>query len=167
MKSSDQDSVDSIAAQWNKERPDLEMQPMEIIGRFSRIYKYTSRAIEKCHQDFDLKPGEFDVLATLRRSGDPFTLTPSQLFNSMMLSSGAMTNRLDKLADKGLIKRIHSEEDRRSVYVSLTDKGLELINLAVEQHVNAEAELLEGLSEKQKDGLNKALRQWLAVFEDH
>ncbi|WP_020406152.1 MarR family winged helix-turn-helix transcriptional regulator [Hahella ganghwensis] len=165
MKQTDKDSVDLIAAQWQKERPELELLPMEIIGRFSRIYKYASRTIEKCHQDFELKPGEFDVLATLRRSGEPFTLTPSQLFNSMMLSSGAMTNRLDKLADKGLIKRVHSEEDRRSVYVSLTDKGLELIDLAVEEHLNAAASLLEGLSEKQKGELNNALKYWLSLFE--
>ncbi len=159
------DSVDRIVGQWNRERPELDTTPMAVIGRFSRIYKYTSRAVEKCHQDFGLKPGEFDVLATLRRSGEPFQLTPSELFNSMMLSSGAMTNRLDRLADKGLIKRVHSDQDRRSVTVSLTDKGLELIDLAVVEHVKTEDQLLTGLTAKQKEALNSTLRQWLKVFE--
>ncbi|WP_428240599.1 MarR family winged helix-turn-helix transcriptional regulator [Gynuella sp.] len=159
------DSVDKIRKQWSTERPELELLPMELIGRMSRIYKRGMRLLEECHLEFDLKPGEFDVLATLRRSGAPHTLTPSELFQSMMLSSGAMTNRLDKLEQKGLISRSHSHEDRRSVTVTLTDKGLALINQAVTAHLQTQALLLSELTQDQQQQLNQLLKNWLISLE--
>ena len=159
------DSVDNIIDQWMTERPELELLPMALIGRLSRIHKYVARQLEDCHLEYGLKPGEFDVLATLRRAGAPHTLTPSELFNSMMLSSGAMTNRLDRLEQKGLIHRSHSHEDRRSVLVSLTDKGLQLINDAVPSHLQTETLALSGLTIQQQQQLNQLLQIWLSSLE--
>lgn len=167
MMKTPEDSVDVITEQWTKERPELasELDPMGILGRFARIYQYAARAVDECHQDFGLKSGEFDVLATLRRSGEPYCLTPSALFHTMMLSSGAMTNRLDKLAAKGLIKRVHSNEDRRSVMVSLTPKGFELIDVAIEKHLQIKTDLLKGLTKEQTAQLGQLLKIWLKTFE--
>ena len=159
------DSVDTIIEQWTTEHPELDLLPMAIIGRLSRIYKHGSKQLEDCHLGFGLKQGEFDVLATLRRAGAPHTLTPSELFNSMMLSSGAMTNRLDRLEQKGLIRRSHSQEDRRSVLVSLTDKGLHLINDAVPVHLETEAAMLSGLDNAQQQQLSQLLQAWLSQLE--
>ena len=109
--------------------------------------------------------GEFDVLATLRRSGEPYRLTPSELISSMMLTSGAMTNRLDKLEKKGLIAREHSKEDRRSVSVQLTSKGFELIDALIEQHLQAQHELMGSLTRDERAQVNQALKLLLPQYE--
>jgi DNA-binding MarR family transcriptional regulator len=109
--------------------------------------------------------GEFDVLATLRRNGKPYTLTPSVLLSSMMLTSGAMTNRLDKLESKDLIARVHSTEDRRSVSVGLTKKGLAIIDEAIEVHVKIQHKLVANLSDTELPELNQLFKTWLAGFE--
>ncbi|POB67181.1 MarR family transcriptional regulator, partial [Vibrio vulnificus] len=106
------------------------------------------------HKRYDLKMGEFDVVATLRRSGAPYRLTPSELLGSLMLTSGAMTNRLDKLEQKGLILRQHSKEDRRSVTVELTEHGLVTVNKLIEEHVAIQHALLKNISKPQKQALN-------------
>ena len=98
------DAIDRVVEQWAKEKPDLETEPMAIMGRVMRIAKYMETQVADLHKQYDMKLGEFDVLATLRRSGKPYRLTPSELIGSMMLTSGAMTNRLDKLEAKGLIR---------------------------------------------------------------
>ena len=117
------DAIDRVVEQWAKEKPELETEPMAMMGRIMRIAKYMETQVAELHKKYDMKLGEFDVLATLRRSGKPYRLTPSELIGSMMLTSGAMTNRLDKLEAKGLISREHSKEDRRSVSVQLTKDG--------------------------------------------
>ena len=118
------DDIDRLVAQWATEKPELDTEPMAIMGRLLRIAKKMETRVAQLHKQYDLTLGEFDVLATLRRSGEPFWLTPSELIDSMMLTSGAMTNRLDKLTSKGLIARQHNQSDRRSVPVQLTEKGL-------------------------------------------
>ncbi|ACJ27441.1 Regulatory protein, MarR [Shewanella piezotolerans WP3] len=159
------DDIDKVAAQWNKEKPQLETLPMEIFGRMMRLQKYLEAEIAACHKQYGLTLGEFDVLATLRRSGEPFNLTPSALLSSMMLTSGAMTNRLDRLQAKGLIERVHSTEDRRSVSVGLTDKGFAIIDEAIEEHVRVQHKLVEGLSDTDKPELSGLLKIWLSSFE--
>ena len=129
------DAIDRVVSQWAKEKPDLDTEPMAIMGRLMRIAKHMENHVAELHKRYDLKMGEFDVLATLRRSGEPYRLTPSELISSMMLTSGAMTNRLDKLEKKGLIDREHSKEDRRSVTVQLTSKGFELIDVLIESSI--------------------------------
>ena len=118
-----QDHVDFIQAQWAQEKPDLDTSPMGVVGRISRISRHLDQLLQKNYAQFGLNGGEFDVLAALRRSGHPYQLTPTQLFNSLMLSSGAMTNRLDRLEDEGLIKRAPNPKDRRGILVTLTGQG--------------------------------------------
>lgn len=159
------DAIDRVIEQWAKEKPDLETEPMAMMGRVMRIAKYMETAVAELHKSYDLKLGEFDVLATLRRSGEPFLLTPSELIGSLMLTSGAMTNRLDKLEGKGLIARAHSKEDRRSVTVELTEKGLALIDEMILEHVETQKQLVKSLSSSQKQNANELLKNWLSEYE--
>lgn len=159
------DAIDRVVEQWFKEKPELDTQPMAIMGRLMRIAKYMETRVAELHKQYDLKMGEFDVLATLRRSGAPYRLTPSALIDSMMLTSGAMTNRLDKLEKKGLISREHSKEDRRSVTVELTSDGLQLIDNLILEHVEVQRDFIRGLSDEEKVQVNKALKTLLPQFE--
>ncbi|RQW64439.1 MarR family winged helix-turn-helix transcriptional regulator [Vibrio viridaestus] len=159
------DSIDKIIDQWATEKPELDTEPMSILGRMMRLFKYLEAEVANTHKAFGLKLGEFDVLATLRRSGSPFTLTPSEMMNSVMLTSGAMTNRLDRLEDKELIQRQHSESDRRSVSISLTPKGLDLIEKALLAHVETQHRLTRSLNKEQKETINSLFKQWLDGFE--
>ncbi|EDL70237.1 MarR family winged helix-turn-helix transcriptional regulator [Vibrio campbellii] len=159
------DAIDRVVSQWAKEKPELDTEPMAIMGRLMRIAKHMENHVAELHKRYDLKMGEFDVLATLRRSGKPYRLTPSELISSMMLTSGAMTNRLDKLEKKGLIAREHSKEDRRSVTVELTTKGFELIDSLIEQHLQAQHELMGSLSSAEKGQVNQALKLLLPQYE--
>ncbi|HDM8232826.1 TPA: MarR family transcriptional regulator [Vibrio campbellii] len=159
------DAIDRVVSQWAKEKPELNTEPMAIMGRLMRIAKHMENHVAELHKRYDLKMGEFDVLATLRRSGQPYRLTPSELISSMMLTSGAMTNRLDKLEKKGLIAREHSKEDRRSVTVELTAKGFELIDSLIEQHLQAQHELMGSLSSAEKGQVNQALKLLLPQYE--
>ncbi|CAH1584387.1 MarR family transcriptional regulator [Vibrio rotiferianus] len=159
------DAIDRVVSQWAKEKPDLDTEPMAIMGRLMRIAKHMENHVAEVHKRYDLKMGEFDVLATLRRSGEPYRLTPSELISSMMLTSGAMTNRLDKLEKKGLIDREHSKEDRRSVTVQLTSKGFELIDALIEQHLQAQHELMGSLTSDEREQVNQALKLLLPQYE--
>ncbi|ABI73470.1 MarR family winged helix-turn-helix transcriptional regulator [Shewanella frigidimarina] len=159
------EDIDRVVAQWDEQKPHLDTEPMAILGRFLRLQKHIEAEISACHKQFDLTMGEFDVLATLRRNGKPYTLTPSKLLSSMMLTSGAMTNRLDKLESKDLIARVHSTEDRRSVSVALTNKGLAIIDEAIEEHVRIQHKLVASLSDSELPELNQLFKTWLAGFE--
>ncbi|MEM8505591.1 MAG: MarR family transcriptional regulator [Cyanobacteria bacterium P01_D01_bin.1] len=163
---SDKDPVDKILAQWAKERPDLDVSPMGLIGRTTRLASHLRRAIGDTFSEFGLQPGEFDVLATLRRSGAPYQLSPTELFKSMMVSSGTMTNRIDRLENSGLVERIPDQHDRRGTLIHLTDKGFELIEAAVTAHVANEHRILDVLSQTEKEDLSKLLRKLLLSFED-
>jgi len=159
------DAIDRVVEQWAKEKPELETEPMAMMGRIMRIAKYMETQVAELHKNYDMKLGEFDVLATLRRSGKPYQLTPSELIGSMMLTSGAMTNRLGKLEAKGLISREHSKEDRRSVSVQLTKDGLILIDQMMTEHVEMQKKLVKSLSASQKKNTNQLLKAWLSAYE--
>lgn len=159
------DHVDAILAQWRRERPDLDPAPMGVIGRIRRIERLLGRALDATFAQFGLNSGEFDVLATLRRSGAPYQLTPTALFTSLMLSSGAMTNRLDRLEQAGLIARAPDPSDRRGTLVGLTPRGLELIDAAVAAHLANEARLLAALLPGERDQLAGLLRRLLCALE--
>ncbi|MGD8170664.1 MarR family winged helix-turn-helix transcriptional regulator [Vibrio sp. TRT 21S02] len=159
------DAIEKVTNQWALEKPELETEPMAIMGRMMRLAKHLEGEVSELHRQYDLKMGEFDVLATLRRSGEPYALTPSELLSSLMLTSGAMTNRLDKLEAKGLIARQHSQEDRRSVTVALTEKGFTLVDSLICEHVAKQQELVRSLNGVQRTELNKLLKYWLAQFE--
>lgn len=125
------DDIDTIKAQWAQQRPDLDTDPMALIGQLMRVSQHLSRQMADTFAQFDLTSASFDVLATLLRSGPPHALSPNQLLSTMMITSGTMTNRIDQLEKQQLVKRIRSTEDRRSVQIALTDKGRRLIDEAV------------------------------------
>ncbi len=150
--------------QWRRERPEFDLLPMEILGRMAELAHIVGRDhLEPLFAEFGLQRGEFDVLATLRRSGKPFALTPTALYEATMVSSGGMTNRLDRLERAGLVERRPNPNDRRGTIVALSDKGLELIDRAVEAHLENEHRLLSGLSAEEKQQLNALLAKLLAT----
>ena len=157
--------MDYIQAQWAQEKPDLDTTPMGVIGRISRISRHLDQLLQREYSKFNLNGGEFDVLATLRRAGRPYQLTPTQMFNSLMLSSGAMTNRLDRLEEVGLIKRMPNPNDRRGILVTLTQQGLALIDEAYPAHIANEDNILAPLTQADRDALTDLLRKILLSFE--
>ncbi|MBB3231270.1 MarR family winged helix-turn-helix transcriptional regulator [Halomonas stenophila] len=144
--------------QWRQEMPDLDLLPMELTARLTSVGRHLSHQyLEPFFKARGLQPREFDVLATLRRAGAPYALTPTQLFEVLMLSSGGMTNQLDRLEKAGLIARQPNPADRRSMLVTLTEAGLGLVNEALPQHVNNEARALATLSREEQQTLNALL----------
>ena len=160
------DHVDFIQAQWAQEKPEIDTSPMGIIGRISRISRHIDRLLQREYSNFDLNGGEFDVLATLRRAGRPYQLTPTQLFSSLMLSSGAMTNRLDRLEAVGLIERQPNPDDRRGILVTLTDQGIALMDKAYLAHIANESQILAALNKADRETLTTLLRKLLLSFEN-
>lgn len=161
----DKDPVDKILAQWHQERPDLDVSPMGLIGRTTRLASHLRKAIGKTFAEYGLQPGEFDVLATLRRSGAPYQLSPTALFKSMMVSSGTMTNRVDRLEKAGWVERIPDECDRRGTLIQLTDKGFALIEEAVTAHVANEHRILHVLDDSDRKTLASLLSKLLVSLE--
>ena len=162
-----EDHVSAILAQWAAERPDLDASPMGIIGRISRLSLVVEKELEPVFAQSDLNHWSFDMLATLRRAGAPYRLSPTELFRSMMVTSGTMTNRIDRLAEKGLVRRVPDPEDRRGILVELTEQGRELIDSVVISHVANEARLLQSLSRQEQQTLAALLRKLLSSLEHH
>jgi DNA-binding MarR family transcriptional regulator len=159
------DQVDKILAQWQQERPDLDVSPMGIIGRMTRLSKHLERSIQQTFSEFGLTLGEFDVLATLRRSGQPYQLSPTELYNSLMVSSGTITHRIDLLEKAKLVKRIPDPSDRRGALIILTENGFNLIEKVVTAHVTNEHNILTGLEKSEREQLILLLRKLLISFE--
>lgn len=157
------DGVDRILEQWARERPELDTQPMGVFGRVYRIAKASGAAVEQTYARFGISRGDFDVLATLRRSGSPFTLSPSALTASLMLTSGGVTGRLDRLDRLGLATRSPDPSDRRGLLVTLTPEGRTVIDQAVAAGLETQHELLAGLPEAKRRQLDTLLRQLLAA----
>ena len=149
--------------QWARERPDLDVTPMLVLGRLNEASSLIARErLAPLFARFGLQAGEFDVLATLRRSGQPYALTPTALYEATMVTSGAMTNRLDRLEKAGLILRGPHPNDRRGIVVQLTEKGLALIDDALTAHVANEHEILAGLSSAERETLAQLLEKLIA-----
>ena len=159
------DHVDKIVAQWNRERPDLNVGPMGLIGRLGRLVRLMTREMEKTFAAHGLTAASFDVLATLRRSGPPYRLSPGELLGTMMITSGTMTNRIDQLEKAGFVERTHNPDDGRSVIISLTDKGFTVVEAAVTDHVATQARLTSAVSAEENAVLDALLRKYLAEFE--
>jgi DNA-binding MarR family transcriptional regulator len=141
------DRADMAVRQWGRERPDLPALPMEIFGRLSDASERVLRDhMNPLFSDAGLQPGEFDVLATLRRSGEPYMLSPTTLYEALMISSGGMTNRLDRLERARLVERRPDPNDRRGKLIALTEAGKHLIDETIGRHVANEAKLLSVLS---------------------
>ena len=160
------DHVDRILEQWNRERPDLDVAPMGLLGRIARLRTHLAREVEQTLAPHGLNSATFDVLATLRRSGPPYALSPGDLLATTMVSSGTMTNRLDQLEKAGLVAREHNPEDRRSVIIALTEKGRVVVDEAVTAHVANQHRLVETLSSEERKQLDGLLRTFLGRFED-
>ncbi|GGO18264.1 MarR family winged helix-turn-helix transcriptional regulator [Microbispora bryophytorum] len=160
------DAVDLLMTQWARERPDLDVWPMGIMGRISRLSRLLDRELKEFFAPHGLERWEFDVLATLRRSGPPYELTAGALNKAAMVTSGAITNRIDRMAARGLVERIPDSGDRRSVLVRLTERGLALVDEVLEPHVANEARLLASLDPRERDHLAAALRSLLASLGD-
>ena len=157
------DLASRMEEEWERERPDIDAKVMALIGRLLEATHLLERDwFSPLAAQFELQQGEFDVIATLRRSGDPYALTPTQLHEGLMLSSGAMTSRLDRLERKGLIERTPSPNDRRSVLVRLTPAGLALIDRVLPLHVTNEQQALASLTSKEQKLLNELLVKLLA-----
>ncbi|QIY71100.1 MarR family transcriptional regulator [Streptomyces sp. RLB1-33] len=154
-----QDPVDAIIEQWATVRPDLDTAAMEVFGRVSRLARTMGDRMEKAYTPFGISRGEFDVLATLRRSDAPYTLSPRQLSATLMLTTGGMTGRLDKLERAGLLRRSPDPHDRRGLQVTLTDKGLRLIDEAVGAGLAVQTEALAHLDEERAGQLADLLRE--------
>ena len=159
------DHVDHILKQWRQERPDLDVAPMATIGRVKRLNHALMRAMEKTWAKYGLTDASFDVLATLRREGAPYTLSPSDLMTSTMVTSGTMTHRINLLEKAGLIERVKNPEDGRGFLISLSQRGLDLIDEAVAAHVETQAQLVSGLTDEQRQQLDELLKQFLAGVE--
>jgi DNA-binding MarR family transcriptional regulator len=161
------DRAARAVAQWRRERPDLDPSPMELLGRLAEAAHVVARdRLNPLFARFGLQPGEFDVLATLRRSGPPFVLTPTELTDATMVSSGGMTNRLDRLEKAGWIARRPDPADRRGVQVALTAAGRELIDRAVTAHVANEHALLAPLGAEERETLGQLLGKLLVALKD-
>lgn len=152
------DPVDVIIEQWAVARPDLDTTAMEVFGRVNRLSRALGDRMEKTYARFGVSRGEFDVLATLRRSGEPYTLSPRQLSATLMLTTGGMTGRLDKLERANLLRRSPDPHDRRGLQVTLTDEGLRLIDDAVVAGLAVQTEALSHLNDEQAGQLAGLLR---------
>lgn len=159
------DDVDRILAQWHAARPDLDVAPMGLIGRVARLRKHLEQAHDAVFAAHGLSAAGFDVLATLRRAGPPHALEVKALLASTMVTSGTMTNRLDRLEQAGLVERRPNPKDGRGFVVALTDRGREVIDAAVTDHVANQHRLVTALSADERHALNALLARWLAGFE--
>ncbi len=150
--------VKRATEQWRRAMPDLDLLPMAVMGRLNEASRrLTLEYLTPFFKEHGLQQGEFDVLATLRRAGEPFALGPTQLFEALMISSGGMTNRLDRLEKAGLIRRAPNPADRRGTLVSLTDDGLALIDRLMPAHVANETRALAPLSREEMATLDALL----------
>jgi DNA-binding MarR family transcriptional regulator len=164
-KQAQEDVVDRLVGQWAAVRPDLDLAPMATVGRLGRLHGLMTREVETVLQEHGLQLGDFDVLAALRRAGEPFTATPTALARALMLSPAGMTSRVDRLEQRGLVERRADPADRRSSFVVLTDEGRRVIDAAVTDHVANEAQLVSGLSATEQRQLDDLVRKLLARFE--
>ncbi|MEU4545431.1 MarR family winged helix-turn-helix transcriptional regulator [Nonomuraea dietziae] len=159
------DEVDRLVASWQQERPDLDVTPLQVLSRVSRLARHLDRARRASFAEHDLEPWEFDVLTALRRAGKPYELSPGALLRATLVTSGTMTNRIDRLAQAGLVRRRPDPEDRRGVLVSLTDDGRARVDAAFADLLRRERELLAGLGAEEQKALADLLRTLLTPFD--
>ncbi|HEY7821818.1 MAG TPA: MarR family transcriptional regulator [Acidimicrobiia bacterium] len=158
------DDVDLIVAAWRRERPDLDVQPLEVLSRVTRLARHLDLARAQAFDAHDLDGWEFDVLAALRRAGEPYSLSPGQLATQTMVTSGTMTNRVDRLVERGFVERSPDPSDRRGVRVQLTETGLLAVDGAFSDLLKREHSLLDSLNEDQRAGLANLLHDLMAQF---
>lgn len=160
-----EDAVDRIVAQWAEQRPGLDTGPMAVVGRIHRVAGLLETALRPPFAEEGLGNGDFDVLASLRRAGAPYRLNPTELTAAMMVTSGAVTKRVDRLAALGLVTRRVAEHDGRGRLIGLTRKGLALVDRVVEKHWANEERLLAPLDARERAAMVAALRKLLLALE--
>lgn len=159
------DAVGRIIDQWNRERPDVDASPLAVVGRISRLSRLVDRILAENFARYDIEAWMFDVMATLRRSGAPYELSAGDLVRQTMVTTGAMTNRIDRMEQRGLVARVRAE-DRRKVIVRLTEAGLRLVDEVVVTHMATEERILDGLTTRQRNELARHLRGTLIRLGD-
>ena len=157
--------MDRLVEAWARERSDLDLRPMEVLSRVSRLGHHLDRARRLAFSEHDLEPWEFDVLAALRRAGAPYELSPGRLLKETLVTSGTMTNRVDRLAARGLVERLPDPHDRRGVLVRLTDQGRRTVDGALSGLLDRERDLLGGLDPADQQRLAALLRTLVLPFE--
>lgn len=157
--------MDEIVEQWSRERPDLDVSALAIVGRLFRLTSLADTRLTAGLGVHELQPGWFDLLAALRRSGPGYELNPTELMRTTLLSSGGMTKRIDRLEDAGLVERRADPRDRRGTLIGLTPRGRALVDTALETHLGNEEQLLFDLSRGERAQLDRLLRKLLAGLE--
>ncbi|MGO0574834.1 MarR family winged helix-turn-helix transcriptional regulator [Ornithinimicrobium panacihumi] len=165
MSQGQHDDVDGVVAAWRRERPDLDVAPLEVLSRVSRLARHLDIARRQAFAEQGLESWEFDVLSALRRSGEPYQMTPGELLRQTLVTSGTMTNRLDRLADRSLVTRQASPTDRRAVIVTLTPQGRQVVDEAMESLLVGEREMLAALGAADRADLAGHLKRLLVAFE--
>ncbi|MEU3253459.1 MarR family transcriptional regulator [Streptomyces sp. NPDC006997] len=161
------DAVDAIRDLWRAERPDLDTWPTGIVGRVQRLSRILERELRFFDSRHGLEAGEFDVLTTLRRSGPPYRMTAGAFLKASMVTSGAVTKRIDRMEARGLVERVRpAGGDRRSVQIQLTDKGMEMVDELFPLHLENESQLVSALSREECEELSRLLRRLLESFGD-
>jgi DNA-binding MarR family transcriptional regulator len=159
------DEVDRIVDAWTRERADLDFAPLQVLSRVDRLSKHLDRARKAAFSTGELESWEFDVLSALRRAGDPYQLSPKALLQQTLVSSGTMTNRIDRLVARGLVERGTDPRDGRGVLVRMTDAGRERVDAAISLLLDAEQAMLEGLSLGDQEKLAGLLRKLSLDFD--
>ena len=160
-----QDEVDRIVAAWNRERPDLDVEPLTVLSRVLRLARHLDLARRASFAQHGLEPWEFDVLSALRRAGEPYSLSPGALLTQTLVTSGTMTNRIDRLVEHGLVERLPSPGDRRGVLVRLTGRGRAQVDAALSELLDVERGLLAGLPRADRARLADLLHDVIAPFD--
>ena len=160
------DEVDDLVAAWQAQRPDLDVEPLQVLSRISRLARHLDIARRGAFASHELESWAFDVLSALRREGPPFQLTPGALLRATLVTSGTMTNRIDRLADADLVRREPDPSDRRGVLVTLTDRGRERVDAALADLLHSERALLTGLDRRERRQLADLMRTLLAPFDN-
>jgi DNA-binding MarR family transcriptional regulator len=159
------DEVDDLVAAWQAQRPDLDVEPLQVLSRVSRLARHLDRARRAAFASHGLEPWAFDVLSALRRQGPPYQLSPGALLRITLVTSGTMTNRIDRLERAGLVARHPAPQDKRGVLVALTPAGQARVDAALADLLAAEQALLAGLPEASRDTLADLLRILLAPLD--
>lgn len=160
------DEVDRLVEAWRRERPDLDVEPLHVLSRVTRLARHLDRARRVAFEKHSLEPWEFDVLSALRRDGPPYQLSPGQLLTQTLVTSGTMTNRIDRLTSKGLVERLPDPTDRRGVLVRLTLEGRQRVDAALTSLLHQEEEILGTLSRRRQAVLAGLLRALVEPFDN-
>lgn len=159
-----EDEVDGLVEAWRRERPDLDLSPMEVLSRVSRLSVLLDRARRTAFADHGIELWEFDVLAALRRAGSPYELSPGRLLKETLVTSGTMTNRVDRLEERGFVERLPDPQDRRGVLVRLTEPGRRVVDGALDSLLDRESDLLAALKPADRQRLADLLRELGSSF---